>query len=206
MRARAVPAEHGFSLLELVVVMILISVLAVAAMQPILAAIKSRTAVAANLSAVDGLRYATERIVRELKQARYDAQGSGFQLIPLDLISGSANASRGLCFTRVGGVAGDTLTSIAVRHSGTQATLDRVSLPGCTAVSPKTLADNVSVIRFDYWSYGSSTPVPLATDDPQFSTLLAYVDLTLSATLDNGPAISYRSRVVLRNGAWGAKK
>ncbi len=200
-------AEYGFSLLELVIVMVLISLLAVGAMQPILSAFRSRAAVAANLSAIDGLRYATERIVRELRQARFDAQGSGFQLVPLDVMAGLSNASTGICFTRVGGTAGDALTSVAVRLSGTQATLDRVTLPGCAASAPKTLADPVSAVRFDYWAYGSgSTPLPLAVADAQFSTRLAYVDITLSATPGNGPAVSYHSRVVLRNGAWGVRK
>ncbi len=207
MRTRTLRTEHGFSLLELVAVMVLTSLLAVGAMQPILAALRARAAVAANLSAIDGLRYATERIVRELRQARYDAQGSGFQLLPLDALTGTTNASRAICFTRVGGTAGATLASIAVRHADNQATLDRVTLPGCAASSPNTLADNVSAVRFDYWRHGSgNTALPLALTDPQFSTLLAYVDVTLSATPAGASPISYRSRVVLRNGAWGAKK
>jgi prepilin-type N-terminal cleavage/methylation domain-containing protein len=207
MRARHCRHDHGFSLLELVIVLVLVSLLAVAATQPILAALRSRSAVATNLSAIDGLRFATERIVRELRQTRYDAQGSGFQLLPLDALTGTTNASRGICFTRVGGAAGTTLSSVAVRQSGTLATLDRVTLPACTAASPMTLANNISAIRFDYWRFGSgSTALPLSLTDPNFSTLLAYVDVTLSATPASGTPISYRSRVVLRNGAWGAKK
>jgi prepilin-type N-terminal cleavage/methylation domain-containing protein len=75
MRANHCRYDHGFSLLELVIVIVLVSMLAVGATQPILAALRSRSAVAANLSAIDGLRFATERIVRELRQTRYDAQG-----------------------------------------------------------------------------------------------------------------------------------
>ena len=207
MRAHLSPAEQGFSLLELVIVMVLTSTLAVAAMQPILAAFRARSAVATNLSAIDGLRYATERIVRELRQTRYNAQGSGFLLAPLDPIAGSANASAGLCFTRVGGNAGDTHASIAVRRSGALATLDRVSFPGCTALGPQTLADRVASLRFDYWSYGTGgAPVALALTDSQFGTKLAFVDITMTASSSSGSPVSYRSRVVLRNGAWGAAK
>ncbi len=207
MRARLLPAERGFSLLELVIVMLLTSTLAVAAMQPILSAFRARSAVATNLSAIDGLRYATERIVRELRQTRYNAQGSGFLLAPLDPIAGSGNASAGLCFTRVGGTAGGTLASVALRRSGTLATLDRVAYPGCTAVSPQTLADRVASLRFDYWSYGSgSTPVALALTDSQFGSKLALIDITMTANPSSGSPVSYRTRVVLRNGAWGAAK
>ncbi len=207
MRAHRLPAEDGFSLLELVIVMVLTSTLAVAAMQPILSAFRARSAVAANLSAIDGLRYATERIVRELRQTRYKAQGNGFLLVPLDPIAGSGNASAGLCFTRVGGHAGGTLASVAVRRSGSLATLDRVAYPGCTAVSPQTLADRLASLRFDYWSYGSgNTPVALALTDSQFGTRLAFIDITMTANASNGSPVSYRTRVVLRNGAWGAAK
>ncbi len=206
MEARA-SLQQGFSLLELVIVMVLTGLLAVMAMQPILRAIQARTTVANNLGAIDALRYATERIVRELRQVRYDAQGSGFQLVSLIPIAGTTNASNGICFTRVGGSAGGIYSSIAIRQNGTQATLDNVTFPTCAAVAPNALADKVGTLRFDYWSYGSgSTPVALALTDASFGTKLSFIDVTLSVTPNNGAAVSYRSRVVLRNGAWGAPK
>ncbi len=199
--------QHGFSLIELVVAMVLTSLLAVAAMQPVLRALQARSAVAGNLAAIDGLRYATERMLRELRQVRYDAQGAGFQLLPLDAIAGSTNASAGLCFSRAGGSGGNAWSSLLFRKNGALATLDTVSYPGCTAVAPATLSDKVSALRFDYWSYGSgSTPVALALNDSQFGTKLAFIDITMSAISTSGSNVSYRSRVVLRNGAWGAAK
>lgn len=201
------PAADGFSLLELVIVMILISTLAAAAMQPILAAFRARAAVAANLAAIDGLRYATERIVRELRQVRYDMQGGGFLLAPLDPLAGSSHASSGLCFTRAGGAAGASNASLAVRANGATATLDQVSYPACTSLSPQVLADRLNMLRFEYWSYGSgSSPVALAVNDSQFRSRLAYIDITLSGISSSGSTVSYQSRVVLRNGAWGAPK
>jgi prepilin-type N-terminal cleavage/methylation domain-containing protein len=198
--------EGGFSLLELVISMVLTALLAVIAMQPVLRALQARSRVAGNLAAIDALRFATERMVRELRQVRYDAQGSGFQLAALAPIAGTTSASNGLCFTRVGGSAGATYASLALRQTGTTATLDAVSWPGCTASAPKTLADRVSSLRFDYWSHGSGAPVALALNDAAFGTRLAFIDITLSVTPNDGPAVSYRSRVVLRNGAWGAAK
>ena len=207
MNAQTSVHQHGFSLIELVVAMVLTSMLAVAATQPVLRAIQARAAVTSNLSAIDGLRYATERMVRELRQVRYDAQGTGFKLTPLDAIAGTTSASAGLCFNRVGGNAGDAWSSLSFRKSGTLATLDTISYPGCTAVAPSTLADKVSSLRFDYWAYGSTgTPVALALNDAAFGTKLSYIDITLSVTPDNGTPVSHRSRVVLRNGAWGAAK
>ncbi len=206
MAARIPSRQQGFSLLELVIAMVLTGLLAAMAMQPVLRALQARAAVANNLAAVDALRYATERMVRELRQVRYDAQGSGFQLAALDPIAGTSNASSGLCFNRVGGAAGATMASVSLRKSGALATLDNVGWPGCASASPKTLADKVSSLRFDYWSYGSGTPVALALNDSTFGKKLAFIDVTLSVTSNNGPAVSYRSRVVLRNGAWGAAK
>ncbi len=202
--------QHGFSLIELVIAMVLTSLLAVAAMQPVLRAIQARSAVAGNLSAIDSLRYATERMVRELRQVRYDAQGSGFQLLPFSAIAGSSNASSGLCFSRAGGSDGNTWTSLALRQAGTLATLDTVSFPACAASSPSTLADRVASLRFDYWAYGSagngSAPVALALSDAAFGSKLSFIDITLTVTPANGTPVSHRSRVVLRNGAWGVAK
>ncbi len=206
MAARISSRQQGFSLLELVIAMVLTGLLAVMAIQPVMRALQARATVAGNLAAVDALRYATERMVREMRQVRYDAQGSGFQLAALDPIAGTSSASSGLCFNRVGGAAGATYASLSLRQSGTLATLDNVAWPGCTAASPKTLADKVSSLRFDYWTYGSGTPVALALNDSAFGKKLAFIDVTLSVTPNNGPAVSYRSRVVLRNGAWGAAK
>jgi len=209
MRAHAFAAEQGFSLLELVIVMVLTSTLAVAAMQPILSAFRARSAVATNLAAID-LRYETERMVRELRQVRHDAQGSGFQLIPLNAIAGSSHASSVLCFSRAGGNGGNAWISLALRQTGTLATLDTVSFPACAASSPATLADRVASLRFDYWAYGSagngSAPVALALADPAFGSKLSFIDITLTVTPANGAPVSHRSRVVLRNGAWGAYK
>jgi len=207
MNARPGLQQRGVSLIELVIAMVLTSMLAVAAMQPVLRAIQARSAVAGNLSAVDALRYATERMVRELRQTRYDALGSGFQLRPLDPIAGVTNASAGLCFTRVGGAAGVSHHSLALRRSGTLATLDGVGYPGCAAVNPSVLADKVAALRFDYWTYGSgNAPVALALNDSAFSSKLSFIDITLTVATDNGSPLSHRSRVVLRNGAWGTAK
>lgn len=206
MSALARYRQNGFSLLELVIAMVLTALLAVMAMQPVLRALQARAQVAGNLAAIDTLRFVTERIVRELRQVRYDAQGNGFQLIALDPIAGPGNASSGLCFSRGGGSVGTTYANLAIRRHGTIASLDNVSWPGCVALSPKTLADNVSTLRFDYWSYGSGTPMALALNDSAFGTKLAFIDVTLSVTANGSPAVSYRSRVVLRNGAWGTAK
>ena len=200
-------ATQGFTLIEMVIVMVLIALLAVTSAQPLLRAFHARATVSGNLNAIDSLRYATERMVRELRQARYDAQGSGFQLKALDPVNGTASASSGICFVRVGGSDGTSLAQQAIRMSAGLLTLDSVSFPGCAAVQPQTLAASAASLRFDYWSYGSGAqPVLLSVSDPNFGKLLAFIDITLSVTPGNGTPASYRARVVLRNGAWGVSK
>ena len=114
MNAQTSVHQHGFSLIELVVAMVLTSMLAVAATQPVLRAIQARAAVTSNLSAIDGLRYATERMVRELRQVRYDAQGTGFKLTPLDAIAGTTSASAAV---RVS-ISADSRSSISTMPKG----------------------------------------------------------------------------------------
>ncbi|MEO0316788.1 MAG: hypothetical protein RL404_465 [Pseudomonadota bacterium] len=200
--------QAGFSLLELVLVMVLTSVLAIMSIQPLIGAFRARAEVAGNVTAIDALRYATERLAREIRQARFDTAGSGFQVRPLDLISGVANASRSICFTRVGGAAGNSLTTLAAGLSGSSASLDTVaSYPGCAAVSPQVLANRVTTLKFEYWTYGtSSVPQALSTTDPNFGKLLAFIDITMSVSTPDGTIVTYPTRVVLRNGAWGETK
>jgi len=205
----AYPAAHGVSLIELVIVMVLIALLAVVSMQPLLSAFQARAMVSGNLQAIDSLRYVTERLVRELRQTRYDAQTSGFQLRPLDPLADMPSASSGLCFERVGGADGKQLSQQAVRTSAGIATLDSVSFPACSATQPRVLAERVTALRFDYWTYGptgNAQPLPLSVTDLNFGQRVAFIDITLSVASASGTPASYGSRVVLRNGAWGAYK
>ena len=202
---------QGFTLIEVVIVIVLSGILASAAVQPLIQAFTARARVANNLDAIDGLRYATERIVREMRQTQYDTAGTGFQLKALDYASSSGNASNGICFKRSGGSTGTSTANIALRKSGTLLTLDQgVSYPACNAVQANTLAANVSNLLFTFWSYGStSTPVALAVGNANFGQLLSFIDITLTITPAGNAGVTpvtLQSRVVLRNGAWGAAK
>ena len=190
---------------------VLTGILASASVQPLIQAFTARARVANNLDAIDSLRYATERIVREVRQTQYDAAGTGFQLIALDYASSSGNTSNGICFKRSGGTTGTSIASIALRMSGTLVTLDQgIAYPACSADQANTLAGNVSNLQFTYWSYGSSsTPAALTVGDPNFGLLLSFIDITLTITPVGNSGVTpvtLHTRVVLRNGAWGAAK
>lgn len=211
MRPTPVNSIRGFTLIEVVIVIVLTGILAAAAVQPLIQAFRARARVANNLDAFDSLRYATERIVREVRQTQYDAAGTGFQLKALDYVSSSGNTSNGICFRRSGGTSGISTAGIALRKSGTLVTLDQgITYPACSSVKANTLAGNVSNLQFNYWSYGSSsTPVALAVGDANFGLLLSFIDITLTITpvSNSGVApVTLHTRVALRNGAWGAAK
>lgn len=204
-------AIRGFTLIEVVIVIVLTGILASAAVQPLIQALTARARVANNLDAIDNLRYATERIVRELRQTQFDAAGTGFQLKALDYTSSDDNTSNGICFKRSGGITGTSFASIALRKSGALATLDQsTSYPGCNTVLANTLADKVSNLQFSYWSFGSTAaPVALAVSDANFGRMLNFIDMTLTITPAGTSGVipvTLRTRVVLRNGAWGAAK
>lgn len=211
MRAHPFSAIRGFTLIEVVIVIVLTGILASASVQPLIQAFTARARVVNNLDVIDGLRYATERIVREVRQAQYDAAGSGFQLKALDYASSSGNTSNGICFKRSGGSTGTSMASIAVRKSGALVTLDQgITYPTCSALQANTLAGNVSNLQFTYWSYGStSTPVALAVGDASFGLLLSFIDITQTITPVGNSGVTpltLHTRVVLRNGPWGAAK
>lgn len=211
MRSYILTTTRGFTLIEVVIVIVLTGILAAASVQPLIQVFTARARVANNLDAIDSLRYATERIVREVRQTQYDAAGSGFQLKALDYASSSGSTSNGICFKRAGGSTGTSLASIALRKSGTLATLDQAtSYPGCSAVTANTLTDKLSNLQFSYWSFGSTaTPVALAVGDANFGRLLSFIDITLTITpagTSGVTPVSLSTRVVLRNGAWGAAK
>lgn len=211
MRPKLLSAIRGFTLIEVVIVIVLSGILASAAVQPLIQAFSARARVANNLEAIDGLRYATERIVREVRQTQYDAAGTGFQLKALDYASSGSNISNGICFKRSGGAIGSSIANIALRKSGSRVTLDQdTTYPTCSNVQANTLTGNVSNLQFNYWSFGSSsTPVALAVGDANFGLLLSFIDITLTITpvgISGATPLTQHTRVVLRNGAWGAAK
>lgn len=210
MTMRPTEFAHGFTLIELVIVMVLISILAMVSMQPLLQGLNARSRVANHLNVIDGLRYSVERIVRELRQTRFDAVGSGLQIKALDAPGSSGNSSNGICLQRSGGIDGSTLAALSLRKSGNTATLDTgVTYPACSAAQAQTLSSNVTDLRFDYWTDGSgATPVALAVNDANFGRLLNFIDITLTITPAGSGSLplTQHTRVVLRNGAWGAAK
>jgi MSHA biogenesis protein MshO len=125
-----------------------------------------------NLQTIEKLRYASERLAREIRQVNYN--GAGYDI--------SSMTGTSLTFTKNDG----SSTTVTINFSGSAVTLG-YSSPALSA----TLTDEVSSLAFAY--YDSSNAATAS------ATNVAFIEYTL--TLQNsvtGGSYSQRTRVALR--------
>ena len=206
--------EAGFTLIELVVVTVLIGILAMAATPPLINGLVARAQVQSDLDAMSRLRYATERIAREIRQVEYSSVTAplGYQFtLTNPSITASTNSytgitnvqsSTGLTFTRWGPACTTSCTTsctVAINFVSPNVTYTNT----CGTSGTTTMANNVSSLKFDYLGLDSSTgaaTAPTLAGDATFYQDVRFVDITLTLTQD-GAALSHRTRVQLRNGS-----
>jgi len=164
--------SKGFTLVELVASITLISLLAAAAVPFVSNGVRAYNATDSALQTVDKLRYANERLVRELREIRRDGFGNFDITTPVNI------TGTDITFTKIDG------TTVSV--SSTIPTLYMAYDAG----TAHTLTDELNSITFEYYQADGST---LATDTSD----LAFIDFELA--LDNGASYHQRSRVALRN-------
>lgn len=194
---RALQAQLGISLIEVVLVMVLIGILAVSSMEPLRQVFRTRQRLADSLQALGEVRYAAERIARELQQVAWQPEAG----LAVEPIAASAASSTGLCLTRIGTSPEADAVTVVVLLQNERLMFDHQD---CTVPPARVLLQARSALRFDYFTLnpadGSKTS--LATTAADFRLRLRYVDVTVSREVAGG-ILSHTTGVLLRNGVWG---
>jgi prepilin-type N-terminal cleavage/methylation domain-containing protein len=169
-------SERGFTLIEAVVTIVLLGILAALAAPMLVAGARAFDATTTGLGTLSNLRYATERIARELREVQYTGGAFSFGVGGM----GATSAT----FTKGNG------TTVTITRAIPNVTLQYSAGPAVTAV----LTDQVSDLQFAYYQRDGVTA---ATGNGN----VAIVQVTL--TLNNPVTGVYvqRTRVTLRNGA-----
>ena len=186
-------AARGFTLLEVVLVIIILGILA-AFIAPILStALESYDHTARNLALSTNMRYSIERMAREIRTVRRDPANSANYDIP------SIGSTSKLDLCRADG------TRVSIERpaaANTEIRLDYATgfSSTCTATAAnstvRTLTDGVTAFTFAYLQNDGTTP---ATNTANLAFI--DIDMTLAGRTTDGSTPTLRSvvRVYLRN-------
>ena len=166
--------HKGFTLMELVVTLIVLALMTSFALPFMSNGVRAYNDTSAGLQTLGKLRYASERLVRELREV--NNTGGGF-----DIASPLVQNTNSITFRRSDGV------TVAV-SDGTPLLL--MSYDNVAAGAPFPLTDELSSIGFNFYRSDGVTPAT-AVDN------LAYIEFEI--VLNNGNTFAQRSRVALRN-------
>lgn len=177
---------RGFTLIELVLVMIVIGIMAAALVPMGVTSLRAYDATLSNLVVLDKLRYATERLAREIREVNYS------------LTTGFAFSSMGvnsMAFTRTFYDSSGTASTatVTVGNTGSAVTL-AYSTP---VVAAQVLTDELGRSSNLAFSYIDQNGGPLALSPLPLTTVRA-VQITLTLR-HNGQDYTQRTQVELKN-------
>lgn len=167
------PRQRGFSLIELIVVIVLMGIIAVAATPVLLSGVQTFHTTSVSLDTLSKLRYATARMAREIREIRRNPVNTANYDI-------STMTATTLAFTKTDG------TIVTISASPPDVML-AYSTPAASAV----LTDEVSSCAFSYLKIDGVTPATLVKD-------VAFIRIDLTLT-QNGEPYSQTTWVTLRN-------
>ena len=157
-------------MVEAVVAILLMSILAMAAIPLISGGVEAYQATSSQLVTLSKLRYATERIAREIREVRrVPATPTNYNI--------TTTPGSSVTFTKF------DATQVTITGTPPLVTL---AYPAATA----TLTDQVSALTFRFLDINGAVTASAA--------LVAFVEISLSLTVD-GAVLQQRTRVSLRN-------
>lgn len=167
--ARSSRRQHGFTLIEMVLSITVMSIVALVGAQLLANGSASYSAATDSIDTFAKLRYAMTRMAAEIREADYN--GTQYQI---------TMAANQLVFTK------QDLTTVTIATSGSNVTLG-YSSPAVTA----TLTDQLSSLAFAYYQSNAQTAATSAAN-------VAYVDVSLTLS-EGGTLYSRRQRIALRD-------
>lgn len=125
---------HGFTLIELIIVVIVIGIMAAVLAPLAVSSLRAYDAVLGDVVVLDKLRYATERLAREIREVDYVAPpptgtGTGFGFTSMGNNSMAFTRSTGMPSPNTTVTVGNTGTSVTLNYSsggGTQMLTDEL--------------------------------------------------------------------------------
>lgn len=167
----------GFTLIEMVISILILATLA-ASLAPLLAgSFQGYEINQSNLETLGRLRYATERIAREVREVRHN--GTNYQIATM----GPATLS----FTK-----NDAANTVVTINSAPPLATLTYSTPPLTPAQVPVLTDRVVSLQFDYFDINNSN-VGVTNIN------VAAIDVVLTLTDPHSGTVQQRTRIALRN-------
>lgn len=182
--------ERGFTLIELVIVAIIAAIMAAVITPLALSSLRAYDNTLSNLIVLDKLRYATERLAREIREVNYTSGSFSYAFTSM-----GANS---MAFTRTfydssGNATSNTVTVDTGTVPNTIGTSVRLTYL-TPNIGPMVLTDQLGSLAFAYFDKdGCTSPACTITTNN-----VRYVEIALTL-MHNGNPYTQRTRVELKN-------
>ncbi len=179
--------QRGYTLVELVLVIALIGIMAGMLVPLAASAVRAHQTTQSRLVSQDMLRYAVERVARELREVSYDP-ANGFALVGTFTVTPASQVTFTRRYYDHAGAA-SALATISLLQSGSDLGMSDSRYP---SVGTQVLCDQVAALQLTWLDEaGGALAAPTAT-----TVYAVEITLTLNST---GFGLSQSTRVQLRN-------